>query len=90
MFDSQGLEAIPDGNGTFTCIQQRLSNNTINPMARRGINVGQESGVFESYTGAWREGLRNGLGVTNYRNGDIYSGAYANDKRSGQGMCKIL
>ena len=89
VFDGQGLEAVPDGNGTFTCVQQTSSNNNTNQMARRGTNVGQENGVFESYTGAWREGLRSGLGVTNYRNGDIYSGAYANDKRNGQGKSNI-
>ena len=86
MFNREGLDAVPDGNGTFTCIQQTSTTNNNNQIARRGIDVGQGNGVFESYTGGWRDGLRNSLGVTTYKNGDIYSGAYANDKRNGQGM----
>lgn len=90
MFNSEGLDAVPDGNGTFTCIQQTSTTSNNNEIARRGINIGQGNGDFESYTGGWRDGLRSNLGVTTYKNGDIYSGAYANDKRSGQGTYKIL
>ena len=84
IFHRQGQEAVPDGNGTLTCVQQILDDDD-GQVSRRGTYVGQAIGEFDSYTGAWREGLRHGLGVTNYENGDIYTGAYVNDKRHGQG-----
>ena len=68
----------------MTCVQQILDDDD-GQVSRRGTNVGQAIGEFDSYTGAWREGLRHGLGVTNYENGDIYTGAYVSDKRHGQG-----
>ena len=81
----EGLEAVPDGNGTFTCVQQEPENNN-NQVSRRGVGGTQGGGVFGSYTGAWNEGLRNGLGVTHYRNGDIYTGSYISDMRQGLGI----
>ena len=54
-------------------------------MSRRDTNNMQELGIIETYTGAWKEGVRNGLGVTTYQNGDVYSGSYVDDKRNGQG-----
>ena len=88
IFRRQGIEAVPDGNGTFTCVQQEEGSDS-GQVSRRGVSIGQDSGVFQSYTGAWETGLRNGLGVTNYRNGDIYTGPYVNDKRQGLGKAPI-
>ena len=88
IFRRQGIEAVPDGNGTFTCVQQEEGSDS-GQVSRRGVSIGQDSGVFQSYTGAWETGLRNGLGVTNYKNGDIYTGPYVNDKRQGLGEALI-
>ena len=88
IFRRQGLEAVPDGNGTFTCVQPAEGSDS-GQVSRRGASIGQDSGVFQSYTGAWETGLRNGLGVTNYRNGDIYTGPYVNDKRHGLGKAPV-
>ena len=85
IFLGEELKAVPDGNGTFTCVQESLSSNDT-LMSRRGINTRQENGIIDTYTGAWKEGVRSGLGVTTYKNGDIYSGSYVDDKRNGQGI----
>ncbi len=39
-----------------------------------------------SYRGAWRQGLRHGLGATTYSNGDVHTGAYVDDVRHGEGV----
>ena len=85
IFLGQEQNAVPDGNGTFTCVQETPTPNG-SPMFRRGTNTRQENGIIETYTGAWKEGERSGLGVTTYKNGDIYSGSYVDDKRNGQGI----
>ena len=88
IFLGQAQKAVPDGNGTFTCVEE-IPTTDGNSMARRGISIRQlgdrNNGVIESYPGSWKEGVRSGLGVTTYKNGDIYSGSYENDKRNGQG-----
>lgn len=82
-FRRDGHEAVPDGNGTFSCVSE--SENSNSQIARRGANIQHPSRVFESYTGAWSDGLRQGMGVTTYADGDVYSGQYTNDQRHGKG-----
>ena len=50
-----------------------------------GSMVCLEGGLYSNYVGQWFEGQRKGRGVTMYRNNDIYSGQYENDRRHGIG-----
>jgi len=46
-----------------------------------------QGGKF-NYTGYWKDGKRDGIGITWYRNEDIHQGFYENDEAHGKGQKK--
>ena len=89
VFKRQGQDAVPNGNGTMRCIKDVANDNSQNSICNnQNINCIkiQDINGFDTHTGEWVNGLRQGLGVTNLADGGIYTGAYFNDKRHGLGI----
>jgi len=74
---------VPDGNGTFTCMS-RLGNGN-----RSGRSSQADDDPIFVYSGEWDRGVRMGLGVTSFRNGDEFRGRYQGDVRNGHGEMKF-
>lgn len=44
-----------------------------------------DDGLLQYYSGNWRNGLKSGVGVAQFRNGDVYEGEWRSNKMHGQG-----
>ena len=76
MFRRSGA-IVPDGNGTFACLGRS---------SRSGRSPVDDPAFV--YSGEWNEGVRMGLGVTSFHNGDEFRGRYQGDVRNGHGEMK--
>ena len=44
-----------------------------------------DDNLLQYYSGDWRNGLKSGLGIAQFRNGDMYEGEWKHNKMNGQG-----
>lgn len=44
-----------------------------------------DDNLLQYYSGDWRNGLKSGLGIAHFRNGDMYEGEWKHNKMNGQG-----
>jgi len=84
MFRRSG-SIVPDGNGTFTCLT-RMTNERVERSGRSPLSSdGGDGAPAFIYSGGWDQGVRKGMGVTSFGNGDEFRGRYQGDVRNGHG-----
>jgi hypothetical protein len=85
----EGMEWVSSRTVPAACEEDEY---TYTGQMRRGMSHGfgraSWARALESYDGQWEEGKRQGQGIYQYSDGDIYVGQWEDGKRHGQGVYK--
>ena len=81
------IDKKKEGYGVYQYIDDYYENYEYKGFWKNGAQHGQGISEYlgDKYIGDWENGLHHGEGTTEYKNGNVYTGTYHLDKRTGKG-----